>query len=299
MAVQTPALHEEVLGIAEGAGLPAAQVVVLNAVEDIAPAGAAESVAGGDTSIYFNASDGPLLGHRWAMHPDVAQFARILGLTELDGRVQWLLTLPGTLGMAGLNPKGLAVSSLGLSLIDRGVGLPWPAVVRRLLGCESAADACDTLKRLPLAGSRYVIVADGEAFFGIESSHGRAITTQVGPKAAHLHTNHCFDPLLRQRERLPRSTSSFRRINETSTVYAQERPKTMDALWAILGGDRVGNRSPGDDDGSHNVRTAALAVMRPGGTQLRWAPSADASVAPTILDTDQPIAMAAAPSKPK
>jgi len=150
------------------------------------------------------------------------------------------------------------------------VGLPWPAVVRRLLRQQTAASASAALVELPLCGGRYWVLADGATFDGIESSGARHLRTQTGPRAAHLHTNHCFDPVLRQTERIPARTATFARLNAASTVYAQQRPKTVDALWSLLHAHEDKGRGlcrhPGQTE--TGCVTAAVALMRLSPPQL-------------------------------
>jgi isopenicillin-N N-acyltransferase-like protein len=69
----------------------------------------------------------------------------------------------------------------------------------------------------------------------VECSGELKVLTQLGPRAAHLHTNHCFDPVLRQRETISRRSSTFDRLNMATTLYAQHRPRTPEALWDLLG----------------------------------------------------------------
>ena len=55
-----------------------------------------------------------------------------------------------------------------------------------------------------------------------------------GPETGHVHTNHCFDPSLRQREATPRSPASFRRLELASTLYVQRRPATAVEVLAFF-----------------------------------------------------------------
>ena len=184
---------------------------------------------------------------------------------DAGGPAAWAITVPGCLGLCGLSATGLAVTSLELNLSEGALGLPWPAVVRRMLRHATAASALATLVGLPLSAGRYWVLADGTTFHGVESSGARHIRTQTGARAAHLHTNHCFDPVLRQIERVPAATSTFARLDAASTVYAQQRPKTRAALWSMLHAhDDAGRglcRHPEADAPTRPV-TAAVALMQ-------------------------------------
>lgn len=276
---RTPALYDELLGIAEGADLAPERVVLVNAMADLGtptPDEPAASVDGsGGTLVYCKGDDGPLLGITLDLHPALCEAVVVLRLpADAEGPAAWVVTVPGCLGLCGLSATGLAAASLELNLSVGDAGLPWPAVVRRMLRHGSAASAAGGLAGLPLSGGRYWVLTDGATFHGVESSGQRHLRTQTGARAAHLHTNHCFDPVLRQTERIPGQTSTFARLNAASTVYAQQRPKTADAMWALLHAHDDGGRGlcrhAEDGDASAPV-TAAVALMQLSPPQLRVA----------------------------
>ena len=241
-----PELHEELVGIAEGSAMTPEDIVVLNHYTDLRdvppeavglPSADAElGDPGGCTSVYYTGVEGPVLGQTWDMHATAEPFVRMVSI-EPAGTDQQVLcfTLTGCLGMAGLGQDAVAVTINNLSSTDGGVGVVWPAVVRHLLSAASAKEARDRLLALPLSSGHYYTIADGRDFFGYETSGQLKVLTQTGPRAAHLHTNHCFDPVLRQREAVPRGSTSFARLNMATTLYAQHRPSTLDELWSLLG----------------------------------------------------------------
>ncbi|MEM6990985.1 MAG: C45 family autoproteolytic acyltransferase/hydrolase, partial [Myxococcota bacterium] len=178
MAQVVPALHAELCGIAEGADLAPERVITINAADDFP----ARADVGGDTSIYFNGLEGPCMGHTWILRRDLASSIRVVRHAELGA----VVTVPGSLGIAGLTADGLAVVGASLSQNERGPGLPWPALMRSALAGGSASAALAVFKSLPRASGRYAVLADRGEFFGVESSASRAVLTQVGARAAHL-----------------------------------------------------------------------------------------------------------------
>jgi hypothetical protein len=78
------------------------------------------------------------------------------------------------------------------------------------------------------------MIADGRDFYGVETSGRLKVLTQQGGRAAHLHTNHCFDPVLRRHERVARTSTTFRRMELASTLYVQQRPRDAEGLWSLL-----------------------------------------------------------------
>jgi len=226
LAAGLPELHDELLGIAEGADLAPEHIVVVNGHPH---------PASGATSIYLHGDAGPVLGQTWDMHATAEPFVRTVRVRDADGGESICLTLTGCLGIAGIGRGGVAVAVNDLSSTDGGLGILGPALVRAMLAQPSAQAAYELLLRTPLSRGRNYMIADGRDFFGVECSGELKVLTQVGAKAAHLHTNHCFDPVLRSRENVARESSTFDRLNMATTLYVQQRPHDLDGLWRLLG----------------------------------------------------------------
>lgn len=245
-----PAMADELHGIAEGADLSPERVVVLNHYTDLrdvprsvlggsepgaAPKPVDDSDPGGCTAVYLNGDEGPLMGETWDLHANAEPFVRMLRIAPADSEREVLcLTLAGCLGAAGIGDRGVAVAVNNLSSTDGRVGVVWPALVRAMLEQRSAVEARDLLLRTPLSSGHNYMIADGEHYFGVETSGELKVQTQRGPRAAHLHTNHCFDPVLRKREAVRRGSTTFHRLNLATSVYAQQRPRDADGLWSLL-----------------------------------------------------------------
>lgn len=249
-----PAMYAELRGIAAGSNRSPADIVVLNQYTDLrdvppsvlgAPAGKAEDAEpDGCTAIYLNGVDGPLLGQTWDMHATAEPFVRMIRVRPRGADHESLaFTLTGCLGMAGIGSDAVAVTINNLSSTDGRIGLVWPALVRTLLELPSAEDAHAQLLRTPLSSGHHYMLADGRSFHGVECSGELKVRTQRGPRASHLHTNHCFDPVLRGREQVSKLSTTFARLNMATTLYAQQRPASMDELWALLGSHDAGPSS--------------------------------------------------------
>lgn len=283
LAAFSPALSAELHGIARAAGITPEAAVILNHYTDLrdvpasvldapGPAGHVPPATsgedpGGCTAIYVPAPGGPLLGQTWDMHASAEPYVRVLRLRPRGGEGELLLfTLTGCLGMAGLAGSGLGVTINNLSSTDGQVGLVWPALVRGMLAAGSAAAARDLLLAARLSSGHHYMLADGREFFGIETSGALKVVTQNGARAAHLHTNHCFDPVLRKREAVPRASTSFRRMELATTLYVQQRPQTARGLWDLLSSHEGHPRSicshvGGEGEGPSASRTCGLLVM--------------------------------------
>jgi isopenicillin-N N-acyltransferase-like protein len=206
------------------------------------------------------------MGETWDLHGNAEPYVRMLRIAPRGGEQETLcLTLTGCVGAAGINSRGVAVTVNNLSSTDGRVGVVWPALVRAMLERPDARAAYELLLRTPLSSGHHYAVADGREFFGVECSGELKVLTQVGPRAAHLHTNHCFDPVLRRREAVPPGSTSFHRVNLATTIYAQQRPRDLEGMWALL---HTRDGTPGSlcidprADDPTATATCAVIVMR-------------------------------------
>jgi hypothetical protein len=115
-----------------------------------------------------------------------------------------------------------------------GPGVAGSVLLRRLLAANDLEQARAAIETTNLADGRNWMLADGRNFLGIEQLGDARLLTRVGHKTGHVHANHCFDPSLRQREAVPRSAPSFRRLELASTIYVQTRPATAEAVLAFF-----------------------------------------------------------------
>src|SRR5690606_29312607 len=190
-----PDLAEELRGIADGAGLSPAELVVSGGFTDFvdavaagalgegphgagaasggaaaagAPGGGEARPAGGDeddcTAFLVPAArmaDGaPAFAQTWDMHEGSADH-----LVLLEGRPRGapafvVMTTAGCVGMIGMNEAGLTVGINNLTAADGRVGVTWPFVVRAMLREETLEAALEVLARAPLCGGHNYLVMD-------------------------------------------------------------------------------------------------------------------------------------------
>jgi isopenicillin-N N-acyltransferase like protein len=209
-------LYEELLGIAEGADVPPADIVIANHYTDLrdlspdpskwTPAPGAADGTSGCSVIVADTPTGRILAQTWDMHATAIPYVMMLHVPGAgDAPAAWLLTLTGCLGLAGMSAARVAIGINNLFSTDATVGVVWPAVVRRALHAGSATAARDRVLASPIGSGHHYVVADRRAAFGIETSGTRRKVTwhadapgagqgagAITP-AQYCHTNHCLD----------------------------------------------------------------------------------------------------------
>jgi isopenicillin-N N-acyltransferase-like protein len=233
-------LADELLGIAEGAGLSPAMVMVVNHYTDLRDHRFDHPVSGATTdgcsAVWLRGPDGALCGQTWDMHASSVPYVIMLHQPARDGRpAVWLLSLTGCLGMAGLNQHGLALFVNNLPATDARIGAAWPAVVRRALDQPSAAAARDALVAAPIGSGRHFLVADREQAFGVEASGTRRAVVFSGQRDHYVHTNHSLDPEISARTPIAPGATTLERFRFLDSRIDARPPADPAGLWKLLG----------------------------------------------------------------
>jgi isopenicillin-N N-acyltransferase like protein len=234
------ALSEELLGIAEGADLDPARIVVLNHYTDLKDLG--PEVLSRDencSAILASTPKGVLLGQTWDMHGSAAPFVAAIRVPEDGDRPRaWLLTIAGCLGMTGMNEAGVGVTINNLKSRDARVGVVWPALVRRMLAERHAQAAKHVLMTAPLSSGHHYLVASAERAYGVETSGALksvVFESELAPGASYLHTNHCIgEEVARVSWVSPASTTHERYARIEESLRGRPIEGVMD-LWSRLG----------------------------------------------------------------
>lgn len=185
--------------------------------------------------LYVDGPSGPILAGAWVLAPSEAAHVGLRRVTvDEHGKQAWVFGLPGSFGLAGIADAGHAVVANILRPAVPGPGIAGSVLLRRVLAASDIDQARAAIETVDLADGRNWMLADGNNFLGFEQLGGERLLTRVGHKTGHVHANHCFDPSLRQREALPRSAPSFRRLELATTIYVQTRPATAEAVLAFF-----------------------------------------------------------------
>jgi isopenicillin-N N-acyltransferase like protein len=271
-------LCDELEGIAEGAGLDAEDVVVLNQytdLKDLDPASLPSSREEGCSAIYVRASDGRvLLAQTWDMHATARDYALMLRVPAAPGLEAWLFTVTGCLGMTGLNSAGLGITINNLLSTDARVGVVWSALVRRVLCERDVAAARDAVLGAPLGSGHHYMVANRDGAYGIETSGERRDVVYTGDADAYVHTNHCLSPAIESVSWVKPTSTTRERYRALTEGLRDRAVAGRTDLWDRLGSHEGYPRSVcthlGTEEDPHAMQTCGAIAMDLGSPDL-WA----------------------------
>ena len=291
-------LSDELVGIAEGAALSPATIMVLNHYTDLRDhrfERGAEVATDGCSTVWALTRHGALCGQTWDMHASSVPYVIMLHQPEQDGRPStWVLSLTGCLGMAGMNSHGVALCVNNLPATDARIGASWSAVVRRALDQPSAQAARDALVAAPIGSGRHFLVADADEAFGVEVSGTRRavvfasptehrlaqsaspkenrLAQSSGERRHYVHTNHSLDPEIAARTQIAPGATTLDRFRFLEARLEARPPDGPADLWALLGSEEGYPRSvcsnAATPEDPHGPATCGGLVMRPAAAEL-------------------------------
>jgi isopenicillin-N N-acyltransferase-like protein len=271
------ALHQELLGTAEGANVRPEEIVIANHYTDLrdlspdpakwtlapiadAPreattgaqvstgrdAGARDAQGDGCSVIWAETPTGRVLAQTWDMHATAIPYVMVLGVPAHDDRpAHRVLTVTGCLGMAGMNSARVAVAINNLFSTDATLGIVWPAMVRKALAAPTAEAARDVVMRSPIGSGHHYFVADLERAFGIETSGTRRKQIFEGSAEVrdYCHTNHCLDPDIAASSKVPPTSTTYDRYTWLRANLAARPLADLADAWRRLGSQEGWPRS--------------------------------------------------------
>lgn len=256
-------LYDELMGIAEGAAIDPARLVVLNHYTDLRDLDPSDLEQDGGCSILYTRTDsGSLLGQTWDMHATAIPYTMMMWVPRPGA---WVLTLTGCLGMAGLNRHGVGIAINNLHSNDAQVGALWPAIVRRVLSTTTAAEGRDALLASPIGSGHHYLIADERAAYGVETSGRERKQIYAGEPGWYVHTNHCLDDAISALSRVPPTSTTHDRYRLLSDSVAAAPVRDALDLWTRLGSEEEFPRSVctnmSTPQNPHGVATCAGIVM--------------------------------------
>lgn len=192
VADRLPDLLTEIRGIAAGAGIPLADALALNLMDEewwFSP----EEESGCSLVAGRQANGVPLLAQNMDLPAWMEGLQTVIRVRDRDEETV-LLSAAGMLGLTGARlgaNGGLAVGVNTLLQLPRSTrGLPVAFVLRAALAQPSAVAAATWLAAVPHASGQHYAVIDDTDVFGVECGAGIAATRQWEGSEWLVHTNH-------------------------------------------------------------------------------------------------------------
>jgi isopenicillin-N N-acyltransferase-like protein len=278
-------LHAELLGIAEGAGVPPEAIVIANHYTDLrdldpdpqtwvpAPTRDTADLATARSGVSEEADgcsvlwgEAPrILAQTWDMHATAIPYVMTLRVpASTDGPAATLLTVTGCLGMAGMNEARVGIAINNLFSTDATLGVVWPAMVRRALHQTTAAAARDVIATSPIGSGHHYFVADRTSAYAIEASGTRRKQIFSGG-TTFCHTNHSLDAEIAERSKVPSTSTTFDRMSWLERDLSRAPVGDLADAWRRLGNDDGWPRSictnQATPEAPHGVATCGAIAM--------------------------------------
>lgn len=201
-----PELYEEMLAMAEAAGISAAEAVIVGGFTDFVDAVRALAQADAPEEDDCTAAvvpagrGGPWFAQTWDMHDSATEYVVMLDVQPADGPAALVFSTAGCLGQIGMNERGICVGINNLTAGDGQIGVTWPFVVREVLRQTDVDAALEQVLRARLAGGHNFLLLDATGRgYNVEAMPTHVAVTPLATEPL-VHTNHCLDDACRARE---------------------------------------------------------------------------------------------------
>lgn len=230
----SPALHAEMVAMAEAAGITAAEAVVVGGFTDFVDTVRAavdsplpEELVEDDCTAFIvpdaRAGGSGFYGQTWDMHDSATEHVVLFRVHPESGPSALVFTTVGALGQIGMNEVGVCVGINNLVASDGRRGVVWTQVVREALSTSTADHARDAVLGADLAGGHnYLVFDSGGVGYNIEAMPTARRVTPLGTEPL-VHTNHALHPETAavQGPRSPElQGSSMRRLDVATKLLA-------------------------------------------------------------------------------
>jgi len=270
LRARVPGFVEEMMGIAAGARLPLADVLIVNLRGELvrespfvdaactAVAVTGEATAGGTT----------LVGQNLDGEPRLRDLLVILHLIPADGHQVIMLTYAGLIGYHGLGER-IAAAATAASVGTWSDGLPHYPYKRLMLQQPTVAAAVQVAERYPFRSSGNYVAGDAD---------GGVVGLEIAPDAAPVrldpdcgcvvHTNHFLSETLAPRDALlPQFPDSPQRLEQArSMLRASQGRITQEVVEGVLRSHTCGPASICRHD---DLETIGSFIADPGSGTVR------------------------------
>jgi isopenicillin-N N-acyltransferase-like protein len=231
---QVPDLCEEMKGIADGSNILFEDIVVLNFHSRDLARGCTIFFVGGELTVDGSSITGQTID--WT--PSLKQYYRVVH-QKVRGRPQIIqFTIPGILGLAGKNDKGLNVlMSILLTSEETQLGVPAYLMLRRAMEAEDLEEGVKILRNKKRASAFNYMLSDNTGrVCDVEAGPSFFFEHRNGNDPFFVHTNHCLSQELKAIDTYVQATRS----NETLTRYSKMREMLQEKSALIAkGGEKL------------------------------------------------------------
>lgn len=289
-----PRQHDEILAIAAGAGLDAAEVLLINGRSEVlnagtipvTPADRADLDDGCTAAAILpeRTAEGRLLhGQNWDWRQECADFTVVLIVRREDGPDVMTYVEAGGLARAGMNAIGVAITGNNLSMMDESLtrpGVPLSIIRRLALEAGDFSGALDAVAQAPRSISNNMTLslaeAEGEGEIINLETTPEEIFWQVPEDGILTHANHFVTPAARAKVRdrgLIEGMNTLYRDRRVRRILAADGQRiTTDSLRRAFadtfGGPRGVLRAP--QPGSNRISATVASIIMDPAARRMW-----------------------------
>ena len=194
----TPALWDEVRGLAKGSGQSTEDVLAFQLMDEIWVRKDSLDHASADhhcSGIGVPAMNGQpaYVAQNMDLGTWMEGYQVVMRINPDDGPEQLVLTCAGMIGLTGMNSAGVAVCvNTLMDLSANMTGLPVAFVVREALSRRTGEDALKFLESVPHASGQNYILGMDEAVVDLEASCHQVVRVPPDANGLVYHTNHAL-----------------------------------------------------------------------------------------------------------
>lgn len=262
LEVWDPAGYAEHVGVAEGAGVHAADLYAACNYSDIrdlvvlSHPEAARTVpwdVEGCTAFALPPAmtrNGEILcGQTWDLHPRDMEYVVAIHRKPDDAPQTWSITCAGSPTLIGINDCGVYVGTTNIKIHGVRPGAAYLSVLHRAIRERTCEAGAESVRTAPRVAAHTFWIVDEHSAVEIEAAAHHYTQRSLPADAPLLQTNHCLDDLHRSAEAEPPSESSLCRLQRAQELLA-DGPHDTDSIRRLFSDRADGvnsiNRYPED-----------------------------------------------------
>ncbi len=215
-------VHEEFIGISEGADIDPSLLYIANGFTDLRDIQGSSKGIYGCTSFALEPTvtldKQPLCGQTWDMHNSAEDFLIIIRRRPKKGLNTLALTTAGCLTLTGMNSAGLAMGNNNVVPDHAQPGVMYLAILHSAISQDNLEDACRVITDAPRASGHHYYLTDADgSVIGIETTALRSDELKA-TDGIYVHANHYISPTLKGFSRNKPGVSSLSRQGRLTSI---------------------------------------------------------------------------------